>query len=73
MNLKPDAPTPQDATDDLFSRQQWKVKMMKIIQSKTGETPDATTARRNFDDWSRYDLEFRIAFIELGNRGFGSF
>ena len=37
--------------------------MMKITQSEAGETPDATTVRRDFDDWSRYDLEFRIAFI----------
>ena len=38
--------------------------MMTIIQSEAGETPDATTVRRDFDDWSRYDLEFRIAFID---------
>ena len=23
-----------------------------------------TTVRKDFDDWSRYDLEFRIAFID---------
>jgi hypothetical protein len=38
--------------------------MMTIIQSETGETPDATTVRRDFDDWSRYELESRIAFID---------
>ena len=38
--------------------------MMKIIQSDAGETPDATIVRRDFDDWSRYELEFRITFID---------
>ena len=38
--------------------------MMTITQSEAGETPDATTVRREFDDWSRYDLESRIASID---------
>jgi hypothetical protein len=47
--------------------------MMTIIKSEAGETPDATTVRRDFHDWSRYDLELRIAFIDSAIEDLGVF